>query len=406
MHELLVLGGGASGFAAAISYARKKGGKSVLIIEGNDRALKKVALTGNGQCNLTNVKKGKYFGEEELANSVLERVSVEDTLDFFASIGVKTFVKENGKVYPRSLQASSVSDLLRYEAQRLGITLLTNEFITEIKRFGDVFEVITNAGIHHSKYVVYALGGAAYPKLLSSSSNTKILDNLKVKSAPFVPALVQLCCTSVLLKQFKGIKAEVGLSIVVNGKNIANGTGEMHFAGNAISGPIVFSLSPYATTCLAQGKEVFAKIDFFPENSNGEFLEYLEERITAIPNMLTDNLFTTLLHNAIGRAILKECNIPLNTPVSSLNDEQLIKLMKVCKGATVKITDSYGFNYAQSSIGGVIASELDQNLMLNKIKNMFIVGEAVNVCGECGGYNLQWAWSSGILVGNHIAGLA
>ena len=118
MHELLVLGGGASGFAAAISYARKKGGKSVLIIEGNDRALKKVALTGNGQCNLTNVKKGKYFGEEELANSVLERVSVEDTLDFFSSIGVKTFVKENGKVYPRSLQASSVSDLLRYEAQR------------------------------------------------------------------------------------------------------------------------------------------------------------------------------------------------------------------------------------------------------------------------------------------------
>ena len=403
MYGLLVLGGGAAGFAAAITCARQIGGAKIAIVEGNDRVLKKLALTGNGQCNLTNVNKGKYFGDEAFAERILSEVSVKDTLAFFKSIGVETTTEKSGKVFPRSRQASSVSDCLRYEAAKLGISVFLNERINSVEKVGDVFEVKTSGKDLLSLNVIYALGGAACPKLLSSQNNLKLLDAFELKFEPFVPALVQLSLSSSLLKPLKGIKAEVNLSIFADGKKVATKTDEIHFAGNAISGPATFSLSPYATVALAKKQQVSASIDFFPEFSCQELEELFLSRCLLLPSVPTEIFLTTLVHNTIGKLLVKAADINPRTLVCDLSREEILRLAKVSKALFVGIDDSFGFSYAQSSVGGISTKELDPNLMSKKVDGLYVVGEAVDVCGECGGYNLQWAWSSGIVAGKNVA---
>lgn len=407
MKDLIVLGGGASGFISAIAFAKKNKG-SVLIIEGNDRVLKKLSLTGNGQCNLTNVNCGKYFGDEDFANSVISNYDVSKTLKFFDNLGLKTVVESDGKVYPRSFQASSVSDLLRFTAEKLGITIVTNELVTEVKKFGEIFEITTNSGVHNSKFVIYSLGGAACPKLLTNSSNSKILLNLGHTTREYLPALCQISVKHPLMKLLKGIKCDVALSLFDGEKKVASYTNEAHFTGDALSGPASFSLSPYVSILLEKNVDNKGanriEIDFFPELSSGELLELLGERAEIFDDFSLERFFITMLHNQVGRAVAKNANLPLDMKISDLTDEDLIAIMKSCKNFSVEVEGTYGFSYAQSSIGGVFASELNNSLESKIVPNLYVVGEAVNVCGECGGYNLQWAWSSGITAGEDIAG--
>lgn len=403
MYDILILGGGASGFAAAIASARRIGGGRVAVIEGNDRVLKKLSLTGNGQCNLSNVNPGKYFGDEELAREVIGKITVKDTLAFFKSIGVETVVEDNGRVYPRSRQASSVSDCLRFEAAKLGISVFTNERINSIEKVGDVFEVKASGNDYLAKSLVYALGGAAYPKLLTNKNNLSLLGSFGIKSAPFVPALVQLSVDADFLKPLKGIKCDISLKILENGVKIAEGTDEIHFAGNAISGPVVFSLSPYATISLSKNRKTEGVIDFFPELSEEELFESFLMRCQIIPALSCDSFFSTVLHNSIGKVIVKAAKISFDTLVCDLSQADIKKLAHVSKNMRFGITDSFGFNFAQSSVGGILSNELDEHLMAKKVPSLYFCGEAVNVCGECGGYNLQWAWSSGILAGRSAA---
>lgn len=402
MKDLIVLGGGASGFISAISY-KKNGGGSTLIIEGNDRVLKKLSLTGNGQCNLSNMENGKYFGDEDLAKSVISKVPVNDTLSFFESIGVTTVVENNGKVYPSSYQASSVSDILRLTAQNLKIQVSTNELVTGINKYGDVFEVTTNAGVHHCKTLVYALGGVAYPKLLTSSSNNKLITNLNHTIRPNLPALCQIYGQNPYLKGLKGLKCNVSLSLFNGGKKAVSYTNEIHFLSDALSGPVAFSLSPYVSLATENNKFANLEIDFFPNTSFGELLELFTERAKLLGTLPVENFFSTLLHNQIGRVLIKNANLNRVPLISDLTDDNLVSLMMSAKHFKVKSTGTYGFAYAQSSIGGVPEKELTENLESKILPNLYFVGESVNVCGECGGYNLQWAWSSGILVGKHIA---
>ncbi len=403
MFDIIVLGGGASGFAAAITAAKIIGGKNVAIVEGGDRVLKKLALTGNGQCNLTNVKSGKYFGDEALANSVISEVSVEETLKLFSSIGVEHVTEEDGKVYPLSKQASSVCDCLRFEAERLGIEVFLNERINNISKTGEVFEINTSGKDLFAKKVIYALGGAAYPKLLTSKANVRLLDSFNIKTAPYIPALVQLSTDSQPLRSIKGIKTNVLLSILIDNVIVSQKCDEIHFAGNAISGPATFSLSPYATIALSEGKKVKANIDFFPNVSENELYSLFTQRRDSLSHLTAERFFITLIHSAIGRMLVKAARIPFDTPFSLITNSDISRLCRLSKCFEINITDSFGFNFAQASVGGVVANELDSSLMSKRVEGLYFAGESINVAGECGGYNLQFAWSSGILCGRAAA---
>lgn len=405
MYKILILGGGASGVFAAINLAKKIGGEKVQIIEGGERLLKKVAVTGNGQCNLSNIemRAEHYIGDKELIKNTLESFSVEDTLREFENLGIYTIERKNGRIYPRSLQASSVVDMLRLNLENLGVGVITEAKILEIEKTKKGYLVKTTKGKFQSEYIIYSLGGATYPKLLTKAENFELLKPLGHTSTELLPALVQLVANNCTLKMLKGIKFDVKMTIFSNGKAIKSSQGEIHFAGNALSGPVTFSLSPYASKLLNEGKDVSAKIDFFKEYDSGEFLELLCERAEKLKDMPKSFFLSTMVHNQIGRAILKECNISQNGLVSDFSDNELIKIMKVAKGYEAKITSTNNENFAQVTLGGIKTKEVDEKFQSKYNKKLYIIGEALDVTGDCGGYNLQWAWSTGYIVSDAIS---
>ncbi len=412
MKKIIVLGGGASGVLASILLAKKHGGDNVLLIEGNDRILKKLALTGNGQCNLTNknMTKDKFFGDKSFIESVLNRCDDRHTLELFSQLGISTVQKDNGKIFPRSYQASSVADILRLHLDILGVEVLTSEQITRINvdeldsntNAPLKFEVVTAQNRYTCEKLVYALGGATYPKLLTCESNFVFLKNLGHSVKPLAPALVHLRAKNKSLHMLKGIKVDVSMSLISNGKILASDSGEVHFGDGVLSGPVSFQLSPFASNCLLNNVDVTASIDFFSEYTSGGLLEYFCDRAELLENFSLENFFSTLVHNQIGRAIIKEAGLNNAMSMKDVTDNDLINLMKVSKGFTSKIVDTNGYSFAQVSLGGIPTSEITENFQSKLIPNLYILGETLDVTGSCGGYNLQWAWSSAQLASLEI----
>lgn len=404
MKKITVIGGGASGVLTAILLAQKFGGNSVLLLEGNDRVLKKLAVTGNGQCNITNknLDASNYFGDRTFIQNALDKFDVPKTLELFKKLGIETTTESDGRVYPRSYQASGCVDILRLHLNNLGVEVKLVEPVSSISKFGDVFEIRTGTKDYTTSCLVYALGGATFPKFLTSASNFKLLANLSHKVNTLLPALVQLKAKNSTLKMLKGIKTDVGLSLVVANKVVAKTFGEIHFADNSISGPVTFSLSPNASLLLNDNVEFVASVDFFNEYQSGELLEFFCDRAELLKDFPVENFFSTILHNQIGRALMKECEFDMQARISTLSDNDLIKLLKVSKDYRMKIFGTNGVNFAQVSLGGVDTSELTENLESKLLKNLYIIGEACDVTGTCGGYNLQWAWTSAQIVANAI----
>ena len=404
MKKIIVLGGGASGVLASILLAKKYGGNNILLIEGNDRILKKLALTGNGQCNLTNknMSKEKFFGDQNFIELVLNRCDDRKTIELFESLGIATVQKDNGKIFPRSFQASSVADVLRLNLEYQGVEILTSEQVNKINFDNGSFEIITSSNRHFCDKLVYALGGATYPKLLTCESNFVFLKTLGHNVNKLSPALVHLRAKNKTLHMLKGIKVDVTMSLVSSGKILATETGEVHFGDGVLSGPVTFQLSPYASKCLSDNVEVSATLDFFSEYTSGGLLEYFCDRAILLEHFTLENFFSTLVHNQIGRAIIKEAGLANAIPMKDVSDNDLINLMKVAKGYTAKIIDTNGYNFAQVSLGGIPTAELTENFQSKIIPNLYVLGEATDVTGSCGGYNLQWAWSSAQLASTEI----
>ncbi|MEG2002944.1 MAG: aminoacetone oxidase family FAD-binding enzyme, partial [Clostridia bacterium] len=388
----------------AILLAQRVGGENVLVIEGNDRILKKLALTGNGQCNITNTNldPSNYFGDTDFIRDAFERFDTAKTLELFEKLGIETVTEEDGRVYPRSYQASSCADIFRLTCENLGIEIRLSELVTSITKCGDIFEVKTNSRDYSTSHVIYSLGGATYPKLLTNASNFKLLSGFSHTIKPLLPSLVQLKAKSPTLKMLKGIKTDVGMSLIVLNKVVDKTFGEAHFADNALSGPATFTLSPKAALLLNDNVSVDASIDFFHEYDSGELLEMFCNRAENLGNFPIDNFFSTLVHNQIGRVIIKECNLNPQDKISTLTDADLIKIMQTAKNYRVKITETNGVNFAQVSLGGVPTSELTANLESKLVEHLYITGEACDVTGVCGGYNLQWAWTSAQIVASTI----
>ncbi len=404
MHKVIILGAGASGIMSAILVAQKIGGDKVLVIEGSDRAMKKLSLSGNGQCNLTNqnINANRYYGDTNFIQTALSKFSIEDTLKLFNSLGILTIADSQGRIYPRSRQASSVTDLLRFHAEKLGIEIAFSEMVTKITKKGETFEVTTNTSKHSSTYLIYALGGASYPKLLTKDTNFNLITTLGHTTNKLLPALVQLKSNSNSIKMLKGIKAPCKLSIMSYDKVLSSVVDEIHFADGAISGPATFLMSPVASRLLGDNAPCKASIDFFPEISSGELMEILSDRIDSISHLKMEYFFSTIVHNQIGRAILKRSDVSINEIVGSVTDENLERILKNAKNFQIDINGTYGFNFAQVSLGGVKTSEVKDNMESKIVSNLFVLGEALDVTGDCGGFNLQWAWTTAKIVSENF----
>lgn len=403
--KVVVIGGGASGLAAAITAAW--GGAEVIILEHKDRVGKKILMTGNGKCNLTNVSDyhGKYYGEDvERIYSFLDRFSPQDTIAFFRQMGLYTKEKRDGGIYPVSEQATAVLDVLRSTCIHLGVKVFTECEPVSIKQ-GMVYylEQKTQKKQIHFDKLILAAGGTAAPVSGSDGSGYNLAKTLGHHLIKPLPALVQLRCEGNYFKALSGVRAQAGLTLYIDHKIAATEEGELQLTDYGISGIPVFQISRYATRALKQKKQVYAQIDFMPDRSFGEVNDLLKLRFCMNAHGKdASQAMIGLCNKKLAEVLLKEAGIDLHIPSKKVPEKQLTRLTKLLKDLRVDITGSKDIAQAQVCAGGVDTREIDAASMMSKlIPGLFFAGEVVDIDGICGGYNLQWAWSSGYVAGSH-----
>lgn len=399
--DAVIIGGGASGLMCAVAAKKNNKNLKIAVIEKNDRVGKKLLATGNGRCNLTNknVAPGFYRGSfRDKMPYILERISSKALLDYFKSLGLLSFCDNEGRYYPLSRQASSVLDILRFNCETLGAEIFCDENIKSIRKSGGAFSVNTVSGEFVCGKLIIACGSKAAPKLGGNSSAADYLKNLGHSFAPFSPALCPVKVQSPLLKSLKGIRALGKVSLFRNGKAIKSENGEIQFAENALSGICVFNLSLYAK------KNDVISIDLLPDISNKELFRLLRNNKERFSGFTCDNLLTGILQKRLAQAVMKSGKVSdFSNQCKDITENELNSISKTLKAFSFKVDSLSGFENAQCAKGGVAAREIDEKTMQSRIcKNLYICGEAVDICGECGGFNLHFAFASGIIAGESL----
>ncbi len=400
--KVIIIGAGASGLVAAIVAARN--GAKVTLLERKNRVGKKILATGNGRCNLSNARTTvEYFHGENpsFACYALEEFSVSKTLDFFKSLGIHPIEKDKGKIYPASEQASSVLDVLRYEVERLKVQVHCDEEIQSVQ-VKDRFIVTSKNG--HSYYgnkLILAAGGCSSPDLGSDGSGFRLAKQLGHTLVDPFPSLIQLKSDATYLKQIKGVKIQGEICICnKNKETIRREAGEVLFTDYGVSGPPVLQISRSAAVLLKKGQACSVILDFFPNLNTTELDALLLERVTMMSYKTIQDNMIGLINKRLIPVIIKESKIPLSKKSAEISKQERCRLLKTLKRLELTITGTHQWNQSQVTAGGVRTDEVDERTMMSKrVPNLFFAGELLDIDGDCGGYNLQWAWSSGMLAG-------
>ena len=394
-----IIGGGASGMAAALAAAENPK-VQVLLFERQSRLGRKLQATGNGRCNLTNLHamEGGYHGNEaDFAKAALTAFNVEETLRWFRSLGLFTVAEDSGRVYPYSDQANSVLDVLRFALEKPNIRILTGFEVTKAKKNGSGFSVENGEERYDCDRLIVACGGLAGTKLGGSMSGYKLLAKFGHRATRLRPALVQVKTSWGGVAGLKGVRANCKAEILCDGALFAASVGELQFTEVGLSGPVMFEIS--RDVCQGGG-EWTCRLDFLP-HVGGDALEaeLLRRRQT---NLSTDDLLTGILHNRLGRVLTKAAGVKSGQEISCLQDDEIKAVCRAVKAFEVELTEPLGMDSAQVTAGGVLTAGFDENTMESKtVPGLYVCGEVLDIDGDCGGYNLQWAWSSGRMAGLH-----
>lgn len=401
--KIIIIGGGASGMAAGVMAARA--GADVVILEQKERLGKKILSTGNGKCNFTNTNmKASYFRGEDtsIVSKVLEQFGAEDTVRFFQELGIVPKNRQ-GYLYPKSEQAAAVADVLIMELKRLHVEIRLSTKVLGIEKRRD-FLVKTSEGNLRGDAVILATGGKASPALGSDGSGYAFAKSFGHSISPVVPALVQLHGKGTFFKNVAGVRVNAEVSIYVDGRRLAYDTGELQLTNYGISGIPVFQVSRYAALALQEKAVPTAVLDFMPEYSVESLCSFFENRKELNPVKTAEEFLVGMFNKKLIPILLRASGIRGNIPVKNLEEPQLKRLASKCKTFEVEITAANPFEQAQVCAGGVRTSEIHDTTMESRIvENLYITGELLDIDGICGGYNLQWAWSTGVLAGKSAA---
>ncbi len=403
--DTIIIGGGASGLMAAIFAAR--GGCKVLVLEQKEKLCKKIYATGNGKCNFTNRDwQASYFRgtDSSLAEPVLRSFSLDDTLAFFKEIGI--YPKErNGYFYPNSEQAASVAEALVREAKRLGVMCVTECPVKRVtKGKNGFFAASTEQGAYNGKSMVLATGGKASPAHGSDGSGYPFAKSFGHTIIPPQPAIVQLRADGKFFKTLAGVRTEGRVLLNIGAEQYTE-EGELLFAAYGISGIPVMQVSRYASVALAQKKPVTAELDLFPALSEAELSGEIERRFVYMKKNTAEEALAGLCNHKLNYVVLQQCGIEPTKAAGCFGAKEAARLAKEFKHFTVPITGTNGFEQAQACAGGVPLTELTEQMESKLVPGLFITGELADIDGTCGGYNLQWAWSSGAAAGRTIGGI-
>lgn len=400
MSNIIVIGGGASGLVAAIYAARQK--NQVTILEHKDKIGKKILATGNGKCNYTNLNQQPEFyrgDEPSFARKVLSEFDVNYTIAFFKELGIYPKVK-NGYVYPNSEQASSVAEVLRLELERLEVEICYEVHAESIVKQKNRYRILTNQGEYTADQVIIAAGGCASPNLGSDGSGYKLARDLGHAIIKPLPALVQLKSASKYFKALAGVRTEASVRLFVNDQYTAAEEGELLLAAYGVSGIPILQLSRYASRALSEKKRVHLILDYMPSLKREEVFDLLMERIKRNPERTMEEILIGLWNNKLAYIGLRENGIDPEAICRSIGKQKLGDLVNRFKEWKVTITDTNSFDQAQVTAGGIDTREINPLTLESKLnKGIYFTGEIIDVDGTCGGYNLQWAWTTGAVAG-------
>ena len=394
-----IIGAGASGMAAALAAAENPSVK-VELFERQARVGRKLQATGNGRCNLTNLSAGScgYHGEDRaFVQPAIHAFGPKETLEWFQNLGLFTVAEESGRVYPYSDQANSVVDILRFALEKPNIYIHLGAEIEKIRRDNGGFSIKFDNEVILCDKVIIACGGLAGTKLGGTMSGYKLLAKFGHRSTRLRPALVQLKCDWSGVAALKGVRTNCHAQILRNGCIHSESTGELQFTEFGLSGPVIFEVSRDA--CYGTGTWV-CRLDFLPHISHAELKEALIRRKqTALP---VDELLTGILHNRLGRMLTRAVGIKGNQLISALSVEEMQAVCNAVKSFDVLLDEPLGMDSAQVTAGGVLTKDFDPQTMESRlVHGLYACGEVLDIDGDCGGYNLQWAWSSGRCAGLH-----
>ena len=379
-YDVIIIGGGASGCMVAMTAKSK----SLCIIDAGKSLAKKIMVTGNGRCNLTNVNMNSQYFNEDIER-FFAKFNEKQTIAFFEKLGLETYSDEEGRVYPITNSAKSVVDVINTKLNEKADACLEHKVI-DINKTKDGFEVMTEKETFICKKLVVSSGG---------NSLLDIVNKLGVKTSSFVPSLTAIKCNEI--KDLNGVRVDGVRVTVTNSKGESKSEiGEVLFKDGGLSGIVIFNLSTLFARC--KDFSGVAQIDLMPKITEEILFEKIKQRKGL--NVELSKIFVGMFVNGIANEIFRQCKINTNINSTKLTDEQVLKLVRTIKNLTYNVSGCYDNNQVFS--GGVKLSTLDDSLMSKDIPNLYFTGEICDVDGVCGGYNLQWAWTSGKIVGDSL----
>ena len=394
--NVCVIGGGAAGMLAALTAAEN--GHRVLLLERQSRVGRKLLATGNGRCNLSNyhVSPAHYHGGAGFCDFALSQFDVGETLQYFASLGLLTVSEASGRIYPMSNMAGSVLDVLRYALERPEIDLQTGQTVTAVRKMPEGFSVKTETDTFSARCLILAAGGAAGSKVGGGMDGYRLAKSLGHRRTALYPSLVQLKTDPTYPRALKGVKAQCGISICRGSQVLARNSGEVLFTEYGVSGPAIFDLSRSVS---AGGSDLTCLLNFFPDWEEAEVLHWLSQRQAAMAAHAASTLLTGSCHTRLGQMICKSAGFT-NQRAAGLTRDDLRRIARQATHFALPITGTCGFDQAQVTAGGLDTSEFDPRTLQSRlVPGLYACGELLDIDGDCGGYNLQWAWSSGRLAG-------
>ena len=403
INDLIVIGGGAAGLCAAVYFKKENPKATVRILEAQLRVGKKLALTGNGRCNITNnnIKLSRYHGKDvEFCRVALEKYNLDFTERFFESIGVE-FVSEGDKVYPSSFQASSVVDCLRFAADELGVITHLETAVTNIQTTKNGYKIICGQMSFYSQNVIIATG------LLSGGERLgcvgKMLEILKkagFKTVKTSPAIVQIKTETDVVKQLKGVKTYGNATLLTDGEKVRTEFGEVLFTDYGLSGPPILQISRGVSIAKSPCE---VSLDIMPDTDFNTLEEKLKMRVKELSHRNLDEFFTGMLQKRIGQVLLKNIGCKLSDKTETLDSTKIKKLANLMKNWKFSVVGTTGFLNSQVTAGGLSTDEFFNTTMECKTaKGLYCIGEILDIDGDCGGFNLQWAWSSAFCAADSV----
>ncbi|NKQ40104.1 MAG: NAD(P)/FAD-dependent oxidoreductase [Sulfurovum sp.] len=397
---MIIIGAGAAGLCAAIVRARV--GQSVTLLEQNNKIGKKILVSGNGKCNIDNkyIHANRFHSQNpQFVEDILEGYDFEIVEKFFTSIGLELIEGKEGKMFPMSLQASSVVELLEYEAKRAGVQILRNCAVTNIDKVDNVFTLETTQGNKKCQQLVIASGSPAAPHLGGSNAGYAFATKMGHSLIPRHPSLVQLCSDESWVKGCAGVKVAGLAKLYANGEYISEKKGDLLFTNYGISGLAILDLSREASTRLASFDYCELNLDLMPELSKEKLTNLLLGRVREHSEKPLTLWLQGVLNKKLIPIILEQSKCKVRTE-DALTRKEINKLVHAIKNLKLSISDTKGFKGAEVATGGIDTTGVNPHTMESKlVPNLYFIGEILDVDGDRGGFNFHFAWVTGLKAG-------